>query len=97
MVLLSWCSDRHPDPAPSGYVGSPTYYAPSLGEASTGEKPDGTYDCTVTNITQGNGPYTLQCDKEGDDVTVHFNNGGYITLDDGMDPNSGDQWEVEID
>ena len=95
MVLLSWCSDRHPDPAPSSYVGSPN--APSPGEASTGEKPDGTYDCTATNITQGNGPYTLQCDKEGDDITVHFNNGGYITLDDGFEANSGDQWEVEIE
>src|ERR1039458_8242162 len=34
----------------------------------TDELGDGSYNCTVTNTDRGNGPYTLTCDKNGDDV-----------------------------
>ena len=63
-----------------------------------GVTPDGDYDCSASNITRGNGPYSLGCEKDGDDVTIHFNNGGHITVDeDGYDTNTGEQWDVELD
>src|SRR5258705_11285211 len=42
---------------------------------------DGSYNCEVSNTTRGNGPYTLECEKSGDEIVIHFNNGGYINLD----------------
>jgi hypothetical protein len=58
---------------------------------------DGSYDCDVTNSTRGNGPYSLGCDKEGDEVTIHFDNGGHVTVDsDGYDYNTGETWDVEL-
>ena len=63
-----------------------------------GVTPDGDHDCSASNITRGNGPYSLECEKDGDDVTIHFNNGGHITVDeDGYDTNTGEQWDVELD
>ena len=57
---------------------------------------DGSYACEVMNTTRGNGPYTLSCDKSGDDITIHFNNGGYITLDvDSQESADGSTWELE--
>lgn len=97
MFLLSWCSERRTNTVASDYGGGPSYYAPPPDYAGTGEKPDGTYDCTVSNLTRGYGPYSLSCEKDGDDVTIHFNNGGYITLNDGFEPDSGDHWEVELE
>jgi hypothetical protein len=57
---------------------------------------DGSHDCEVMNTTRGNGPYTLECEKSGDDITIHFNNGGYITLDmDSQESADGSTWELE--
>ena len=57
---------------------------------------DGSYDCEVTNTTRGNGPYTLECEKSGDEIVIHFNNGGYINLDiDAQPTGDGSTWELE--
>ena len=37
---------------------------------------DGEFDCIVTNVTRNEGPYTLQCEKDSDEITIHFPNGG---------------------
>lgn len=74
------------------------------------ELADGTYSCEVTNTTRGNGPYSLECEKSDSEIVIHFNNGGYITLDvdaghlsdgetwnfDGSNVRNGDAWEVSI-
>jgi hypothetical protein len=56
---------------------------------------DGTYSCEASNTTSGNGPYSLECDKSGDEVVIHFNNGGHITLDVDSQEMRGEQWHVE--
>jgi hypothetical protein len=57
---------------------------------------DGSYNCEVTNTTRGNGPYTLECEKSGDDLTIHFNNGGHIILDvDSQQSPNGSTWQLE--
>ncbi len=61
-----------------------------------GRTSDGDFDCSATNTSRGNGPYTLGCEKYGGDVTIHFNNGGHVTVDeDGYDSNTGEYWDVE--
>jgi hypothetical protein len=80
----------------------PTYNSglrpPRYPRRDNSEKPDGDYDCTVMNISSGLGPYTLQCEKNGDDITINFPNGGYIVVDsDGYHAVRGEQWEVELD
>lgn len=58
---------------------------------------DGYHDCDVSNTTRGYGSYSLECEKNGDEVTINFNNGGHVTVDsDGYDFNTGDQWDVEL-
>ena len=62
------------------------------------DKEDGEHDCTATNTTKGNGPYTLTCEKEGDEITIHFPNGGFIVVhENGYHPETGDNWDVELD
>jgi hypothetical protein len=62
------------------------------------DKEDGEYDCTVANVSRGNGPYSLSCEKDGDEIKIRFPNGGHITVDeDGFHPERGDHWEVELD
>jgi hypothetical protein len=57
---------------------------------------DGDFDCAVTNITRGNGPYNLDCEKYGDEITIHFRNGGFIITDlDGFHAENGEYWEIE--
>lgn len=98
-VSLGGCggnSDGTYEPSPS----YDSYSAEDYSEDATNEqaKPDGDYDCTATNISRGNGPYTLDCEKDGGDVTIHFNNGGHITVDeDGYDSNSVENWDVELE
>ena len=45
------------------------------------ELPDGFYSCDALNATRSNGPYPLDCDKSGSNITIHFNNGGYVDID----------------
>lgn len=70
----------------------------------------GTYTGTVTNETRGNGPYTLQCDRYASQVTVHFDNGGFVAIEieseertseglweiRGTESRSGDEWSISI-
>lgn len=74
------------------------------------ELPDGSYSCEATNTTNGYGPYTIDCEKNGDEITVNFPNGGYIVTDidsiesdgsgnwaaDTTHTPEGESWEVEI-
>jgi len=81
---------------------SPIYSTPSAGwrasTASMEEKDDGEYECTATNLSTGNGPYSLTCEKDGDEVIIRFPNGGYITVDeDGYHARRGEQWEIELE
>lgn len=63
--------------------------------AETLELVDGSYSCEATNITRGNGPYTLDCEKSDDTITLHFLNGGHIDLDIDSQESSGDgSWEI---
>lgn len=58
---------------------------------------DGEFDCTVSNATTGNGPYSLLCEKDGDEITIHFPNGGFLVVDeDGYHARTGTYWEVEV-
>jgi hypothetical protein len=72
---------------------------------------DGTYACDATNSTRGNGPYSLRCEKTGDTIVLHFNNGGHVTLDvdsqdkadghsrqiEASNSENGDSWEITIE
>jgi len=57
---------------------------------------DGDFDCVATNLTTGNGPYSLNCEKDGDDIIINFPNGGHITVDeDGFHSETGNNWDIE--
>lgn len=59
------------------------------------ELADGSYSCEAINATRGKGPYSLECDKSGDTITIHFANGGHIDLDiDSQDLSGEDSWEI---
>lgn len=101
-----------------GDSGSGAKYSSSFGyssgsaaaEGQPTELDDGSYSCQAINATRGNGPYTLSCDKLGDTVTIHFDNGGYVEIDidsqerdgegswivSGTD-SRGDTWTLNID
>ncbi len=56
----------------------------------------GDFDCSATNLSSGNGPYSLDCEQDGDDIIINFPNGGHITVDeDGFHSETGDIWEIE--
>jgi hypothetical protein len=90
--------------------GSYTYPTESANSEQDNELEDGLHDCEAENITRSNGPYSLECEKLGMELTIHFNNGGYITNDinsqnkvgdhaweiDTSNPENGDNWTVEI-
>jgi hypothetical protein len=60
------------------------------------EVEDGEFDCRVTNITRNEGPYTLKCEKDSDEITIHFPNGGYIVTNiDGLHESTGEFWAIE--
>ena len=68
----------------------------SNGDGGSKEELTGDFDCTATNLTSGNGPYTLNCEHDGTDIIIHFPNGGHITVDeDGFHSDTGDTWEIE--
>lgn len=57
---------------------------------------DGTYSCEAMNETRSNGPYSLSCDKSGDELVIHFDNGGYISADiDSQITQDGSSWEID--
>lgn len=97
--LLASCgnssSSSYEDSSAGDYTSSNEEEA--IGSNGQSTTPDGDYDCSATNITRGNGPYSLGCEKDGGDVTIHFNNGGHITVDeDGYDSNTGEHWDVDL-
>ncbi len=74
-----------------------------------GRLEDGSYNCTVTNTDRSNGPYSLTCDKTGDEIRITFPNGGYRTISvdepqqsghdftfEGSDDRLNESWEIEI-
>jgi len=82
------------------YLGSctPAYNAAKSEEAGAvpTDLEDGTYSCNATNSSRGNGPYTLECEKSGDRVILHFANGGHVTLDIGSQETAdGHSWQIE--
>lgn len=55
-------------------------------------------DCTVLNTTTGNGPYTLTCEMDDDEIRINFPNGGFIIVDsDGYHYRTGHYWDVELE
>ena len=90
ILLLSVCACEGNGPPPN----EPN---PSSGEgAPPAALEDGSYSCDAYNSTRGNGPYVLDCDKSGDNVTIHFPNGGYLDLDiESQDSTDGSSWEIE--
>ena len=84
--------------------------APSSDNQAEQVLADGSYECEASNTTQGNGPYNLECEKIGNELTIHFSNGGYIVNDidsinsngekswtlDTTHPEEGDNWDVVI-
>lgn len=58
---------------------------------------DGDHECIVTNLSRGNGPYNLECEKDGDEITIRFPNGGYVVVDEsGYEASRGEQWSVQF-
>ncbi|MFD0666601.1 hypothetical protein ACT80S_02685 [Ramlibacter sp. MAHUQ-53] len=71
---------------------------PAPAAASTAGPPDGVYDSAVSNLTTGEGPFPLACEKEGDEITVSFLDGDHFTVDgDGYAARDAEQWTVELD
>lgn len=59
---------------------------------------NGQFECIVTNESRSEGPFASICEKEEDEITVHFPNGRYIVTDtDGFHASSGDHWSIEVD
>ncbi len=59
---------------------------------------DGDHECVVMNVSRGNGPYNLECEKDGDEITIRFPNGGYVVVDEnGYEASRGEQWSVQFD
>jgi hypothetical protein len=78
---------------------SESYRDPNSTQTEDSETPrlvDGTYSCEASNPEQDYGPYNLECEKNGDEITVYFPNGGYIVND--IDDTEGDgsgEWTVD--
>lgn len=59
---------------------------------------DGDHECVVMNVSQSNGPYFLECEKDGDEITIRFPNGGYVVVDEsGYEASRGEQWLVQFE
>ena len=95
-IILTGCGSDYSESSDSSYPNNSI----ELSEESSDDdqqRQNGSYDCDVTNTSRGNGPYALDCDKDGDEVTINFNNGGSVTIDsDGYDSSTGEQWDVEL-
>ena len=77
---------------------------------ASNELPPGSYLCEAENMTQGNGPYSLRCDKVGHKMTIRFPSGVHIVTDihseeadenmtwkiETTHPDTGDLWEIAI-
>ncbi len=71
---------------------------PGPSAANTLEHPDGQYDCAVSNLTTGDGPYPLQCDKEGDEITIWLPDGDHLVVDErGYHAMLREHWAVRLD
>lgn len=115
LVLFLFGCDSRDSSSPQGVSRSDTQtynYSDDQGDvAESSELDSGSYSCEAENTTRANGPYSLDCEKIGNEVIIHFPNGGYISTDvsseenDGSGswtieaehPESGDTWEVQID
>lgn len=98
LIFGNESGSKHSTPAGGSHGSYRSPYTPPLGSHRNQGVAVGEFDCTVFNITTGNGPYTLMCDRDGDEITINFPNGGYIIVDeDGYHARTGHFWEVEID
>lgn len=80
-----------------GQIGSESATgASAVAEASAEDAlADGSYSCEATNESRGTGPYSLECDKEGDVISLHFPNGGHIELDVESEESTAETaWEI---
>lgn len=97
-IFLSCCGDNNRDTYYNEESFSSTYESIEDENEIENENslPQGLSDCSAYNTSNGNGPYTLDCERDGDEIRLNFPNGGYIDLDqDGYDPQTGEQWEIE--
>ncbi|MDB5096840.1 MAG: hypothetical protein JWM80_1261 [Cyanobacteria bacterium RYN_339] len=60
-----------------------------------GKLDDGSYMATVENTSTGNGPYELEVEKSGDEVTINFSNGGFIVTDVNSQDFDGSSWQLD--
>ena len=99
VFMLYKCSGSdHKDHSSSSlqYENSSSSITHNYGDKENNEELTGDFDCTVTNLTSGNGPYSLECEHDGEDTIIHFPNGGSITVDEnGFHGDTGDTWEIE--
>lgn len=102
IFVLYKCSssgDKYNSPTSSEYdYPRSTYNEDSSSSEDDENRKDltGDFDCTATNLTSGNGPYSLDCESDGDDIIINFPNGGHITVDeDGFHSETGDIWDIE--
>ena len=59
---------------------------------------NGEFECIVTNQSRSESPFDSSCEKEEDEITIHFSDGRYIVTDtDGLQASSGDYWSIEVD
>ena len=111
ILTFSGCgNERSPEASISESSNPNESMGSDTADAENQELTDGTYDCEVENTTRSNGPYTLDCDKSGSELVIHFTNGGYITNDidsansdanglwtfETTNPETADNWSVEI-
>ena len=72
--------------------------------------PDEKYECEARNVTRSEAPYSLECEKVGNDLRLSFENGGYLVTKitssrvtdstwtiDATHSEDGEDWEIEID
>jgi len=101
-VLYKYLSsnDNYHSPASSQYDHPRSSYSEDSSSSEDGDENRqdlmGDFDCSATNLTSGNGAYSLDCEQDGDDIIINFPNGGHITVDeDGFHSETGDIWEIE--
>ena len=84
--------------------------APTRDRDPAQELPDEKYECEGRNVTRSEGPYSLECEKAGKELTLRFEEGGYLVTDitsskvvsdtwtiESTHSEDGEDWEIEID